>query len=413
MSTFVGTSLSRAEHRDAPSLGLAVDYGLLMVSRCREEIARGRTAEEAHRITVLTARRTALFSVCDRRGRDGDAGPDAAAVPLLGRCGRRRRSASSRRSPRSSSCPRCCRCWGRGSTRSRSGVRQSRSPTSPTAGCGWHARSARRPVVIALATTGLLLALAGPLTGTMPNRAQRPGRLVRAAVLRGDPILAPALPARHLRGGHGDRSRCRVAGCAGGRPAPALAVPAPCARRRSCTGKDIAFLNLALKDPSLDASAQEAVKAIRAMRSPPGAEILVSGTTARFIDQKQSLLHNAPVVVVAISLIIFVLMFLLTGSVIIPLKTLLMNALTLAATLGALVLAFQHGWLSGLLNYEGPEAIEVSSLRLPRRDVRLGDRLRGARHRPDQGAARPRALQRGGGREPASPVRGGSSAPRR
>ena len=49
-----------------------------------------------------------------------------------------------------------------------------------------------------------------------------------------------------------------------------------------------------------------------------------------------------------------VLLFLLTGSVILPIKTLLMNAMTLAATLGIIVLAFQDGWLDGLFDYHGP-----------------------------------------------------------
>ena len=62
MSVFVDTSLFALNIATALSLGLAVDYGLLMVSRYREEIATGRTPEEAHRITVLTAGRTALFS---------------------------------------------------------------------------------------------------------------------------------------------------------------------------------------------------------------------------------------------------------------------------------------------------------------------------------------------------------------
>jgi uncharacterized membrane protein YdfJ with MMPL/SSD domain len=52
----------------------------------------------------------------------------------------------------------------------------------------------------------------------------------------------------------------------------------------------------------------------------------------------------------------------LTGSVILPLKTLLMNAMTLAATLGVLVVSFQEGWLDGVFDYTGPAAVEVTSL---------------------------------------------------
>jgi putative drug exporter of the RND superfamily len=57
-----------------------------------------------------------------------------------------------------------------------------------------------------------------------------------------------------------------------------------------------------------------------------------------------------------------VLLFLLTGSVVLPIKTLVMNALTLAATLGVVVLAFQEGLLDGPLDYTGPAAVEVTSL---------------------------------------------------
>jgi RND superfamily putative drug exporter len=48
--------------------------------------------------------------------------------------------------------------------------------------------------------------------------------------------------------------------------------------------------------------------------------------------------------------------------VILPIKTLVMNMLTLIATLGVLVLCFQHGLLTGLLGYSGPSAVEINSL---------------------------------------------------
>ena len=90
--------------------------------------------------------------------------------------------------------------------------------------------------------------------------------------------------------------------------------------------------------------------------------MLVSGNTARFIDQKQSLLDHLPLVVAIIAATTLVILFLLTGSVILPLKTLLMNVMTLGATLGIVVLAFQEGWLDGLFDYRGPSAVEVTSL---------------------------------------------------
>ena len=102
--------------------------------------------------------------------------------------------------------------------------------------------------------------------------------------------------------------------------------------------------------------------AIRDLSPPAGTATLVSGNTAGFIDQKQSLIEHAPLVVAIICLTTLVLLFLLTGSVLLPLKTLLMNTLTLGATLGILVLAFQEGWLDTPLDYTGPAAIEVTSL---------------------------------------------------
>ncbi len=56
------------------------------------------------------------------------------------------------------------------------------------------------------------------------------------------------------------------------------------------------------------------------------------------------------------------LLFMLTGSVLLPIKALLMNMLTLAATLGVVVLAFQEGWLDFATAYSGPGAVEVTSL---------------------------------------------------
>jgi len=51
------------------------------------------------------------------------------------------------------------------------------------------------------------------------------------------------------------------------------------------------------------------------------------------------------------------LLFMLTGSVILPIKTLIMNTLTLAASLGILVLAFQKGWFDSVFDYTGPSAV--------------------------------------------------------
>src|SRR5688500_4358012 len=88
----------------------------------------------------------------------------------------------------------------------------------------------------------------------------------------------------------------------------------------------------------------------------------MSWNTARFLDQKESLAEHAPLVLALVAGSMMLILFALTGSIILPVKTLLMNALTLAATLGILVLAFQEGWLAGPADYTGPHAVEVTSL---------------------------------------------------
>ena len=107
--------------------------------------------------------------------------------------------------------------------------------------------------------------------------------------------------------------------------------------------KDVAYANFAADEKALSRRTQDAVDEIRANGAPGDARLLVSGNTARFIDQKQSLADHMPLLIAILSLTTFVLLFMLTGSVILPIKTLLMNALTLAATLGIIVLGFQEG----------------------------------------------------------------------
>jgi uncharacterized membrane protein YdfJ with MMPL/SSD domain len=126
--------------------------------------------------------------------------------------------------------------------------------------------------------------------------------------------------------------------------------------------RGVAFTNVALDGEALSPASQHAVEAIRALPPPGAATVLVSGTTARFVDLKASLADHLPLVVGLIAATTLILLFLLTGSVLLPLKTLLMNTMTLGATLGIVVLAFQEGWLDGLFAYTGPAAVETSSL---------------------------------------------------
>ncbi|HWA53849.1 MAG TPA: MMPL family transporter [Solirubrobacterales bacterium] len=362
MSSFVDTSVFALNIATGLSLGLAVDYALLMVSRYREEIAGGGATREAHLRTVQTAGRTAVFSGLTVAAAMAAlifmpqrflysmavAGASVAVlssliailvVPsLLALLGTRIDALSIRRGPAVSD-----------------------------ASDGWYrlARGVmRRPLAVAMGSGALLLAAAAPLlwtTLTGPSaEAVPPGQ--------------PSYDAYRYLEGHYPRDVTEpVTVTVDGRATPAqLAayrhriesvgdvvrgapfVPAP--------QGEVAYANFALSQPALSSTSQRAVEAIRDLSPPASATVLVSGNSARFIDQKQSLLEHTPLVVALIALTTVLVLFLLTGSVLLPLKTLVMNSLTLGATLGILVLAFQAGWLDGPLGYTGPAAIEVTSL---------------------------------------------------
>ncbi|HXV06368.1 MAG TPA: MMPL family transporter [Solirubrobacterales bacterium] len=97
---------------------------------------------------------------------------------------------------------------------------------------------------------------------------------------------------------------------------------------------------------------------VRALPPPPGATALVGGGTADFIDFQASLARHLPIAAAIVIVATLVLLFLLTGSVVLPVKSLIMNVLNLSAVFGILVLIFQDGRLQGLLAYESAGALE-------------------------------------------------------
>jgi putative drug exporter of the RND superfamily len=361
MAGFADTSLFALNIATGLSLGLAVDYALLMVSRYREELGREGATREAHRRTVQTAGRTALFSGLTVAAAMAAlifmpqrflysmavAGASVAllsalmallVVPsLLALLGTRIDALSIRRGP-------------------------AVSDTSD----GWYrlARGVmRRPVAVALSCSALLLAASAPLlwtTLTGPSaEAVPPGQPSYDAYRYLDahyPRDVTEAVTVTVDGSTGDAQLAsfqrRIAAVDG------VVRGTPFARASG----DVAYANFALSGPALAADSQDSLHTIRDLPPPAGTAALVSGNTAGFIDQKESLIEHAPLVVAIIAITTLVVLFFLTGSILLPLKTLLMNCLTLGATLGILVLAFQEGWLDAPLDYTGPAAVEVTSL---------------------------------------------------
>jgi RND superfamily putative drug exporter len=89
--------------------------------------------------------------------------------------------------------------------------------------------------------------------------------------------------------------------------------------------------------------------------------VLVGGQTAELVDTKHAIGVRLPVAAAWIALTTFIVLFLFTGSVVQPLRSLLLNLLTLAATLGLMVWIFQDGHLSSLLHFT-PLPLDTSML---------------------------------------------------
>jgi uncharacterized membrane protein YdfJ with MMPL/SSD domain len=98
------------------------------------------------------------------------------------------------------------------------------------------------------------------------------------------------------------------------------------------------------------------VDRIRALHAP--ARVAVSGQTAAFIDTKASLVAHVPLAFLVVVVTTILVLFGMTGSIVLPIKALVMNVLTLSAAFGLLVLIFQDGRLEGLLDYTSQGAIE-------------------------------------------------------
>jgi RND superfamily putative drug exporter len=105
-------------------------------------------------------------------------------------------------------------------------------------------------------------------------------------------------------------------------------------------------------------SSRDAVGTIRDLDPPPGVDIQVTGATADFVDFQSSLVDHLPIAVSIVVIATLLILFLMTGSVVLPIKALLMNVLNLSAVFGILVFIFQDGRLEGLLAYTSQGALE-------------------------------------------------------
>lgn len=123
-------------------------------------------------------------------------------------------------------------------------------------------------------------------------------------------------------------------------------------------GADRWQINAFPADTRYSDTATEAVETVRELNTE--LTVWVGGESAVFVDQRAAIIDRVPLALLLIGIITFVVLFLMTGSVVLPIKTFVMNIFTLAATFGILTFIFGQDRLEGLLDYSGQSALEMT-----------------------------------------------------
>jgi RND superfamily putative drug exporter len=328
-------------------LGLAVDYTLFLVTRYREELGRRGATPEAIRATMATAGRTVAFSAATvasalltltvfPQGFLKSMGIAGAVVAVMAALAALAIS------------PALFGLWG------------AKLARRTTESGRWHRLAhavMRRPWTVATVTAAAMLALAAPA-------------LTASWTAIDDSVIPKDKSARTVADALATRDRAAeapvvVAIAAPRSDGPRVAAFAARARRvagvqRAAAprylGRDTWQLGaIAAGDPSGPA-AQRVVRALRALPAP--FDVRVGGGAAEFVDQQAAIgsrLAPAGALLAALTLLV---LWLMTGSALLPVKAILMNALTVGAALSPLVLIYQGGHLQGLLGYTANGGVE-------------------------------------------------------
>ena len=113
--------------------------------------------------------------------------------------------------------------------------------------------------------------------------------------------------------------------------------------------------------PSVEPYSEAGEKLVEAVRETPAPfDVKVAGFSAELVDSKESLFSRMPLAGGLIALVTFVALFLMTGGLLVPLKAIVVNLLSLSATFGAMVWIFQEGNLSGALDFTATGTIATT-----------------------------------------------------
>jgi RND superfamily putative drug exporter len=364
----------------AMGLGLAIDYSLFVVSRFREEMRKGEDTETAIVTTVRTAGRTIVFSgftvaVCLAAlivfplyffKSFGYAGIGVVATAVLGA---------------TVFLPALLAVLG---PRVDKLTLWRRHPTDVGEGF-WHRMAMlvmRRPLPIAIGVVVVLVVLGAPFLrvnlGLPDERVLPPTAKTRVVqdVVRSDFSSEEVESVRVVASGIGDPldRRAEIASYASFLSRiPGVAhvdsLAGEFERGRLVRGPTIVAGRFAAPSgtwfqviPSVDPvskSGEAIVHTIRDARAP--FPVLVGGASAQLVDSKAALFSRLPIAIAIIAVATFVLLFMMFGSLLVPVKALVLNFLSLSATFGAMVWIFQWGHLASVLHFTATGQLDISS----------------------------------------------------
>ncbi|WP_327003396.1 MMPL family transporter [Dactylosporangium sp. NBC_01737] len=348
-------------------LGLAVDYSLLILTRFREERAADRKATVPDLLarTVATAGRAVLVSGlavgAALAGLFAFAEPLLAAMALGGALVVSLATIAGLTLVPALIAVAHQRIPAPGARAKKARTTKTRSAQRPP---GLLARLAgfaqRRPALVALAVTAGLVLLSLPLLQvTLANSD------ARSLPAGSEERLAYEAVERDFGKWTTQPVTVLIAANAGEPSVPPLLD-----RLRELTGEaeldlrtglpaDVTVVDLRPAGPAGGEPAQRLVRQLRALDSP--VPVLVAGPAAELIDARESTASRLPIAVAVIVVATAILLFALTGSLVVPVKALCMNILTLLATLGVLVAVFQWGWGAPLLGFQPWGAVDLTT----------------------------------------------------
>ncbi len=347
-------------------MGLAIDYALFMISRFREELAKypdddPDASAKAIVRTMNTAGRTVLFSGLTVAAAMssllvfpqsflksmGYGGISAVLIAMLAAL---------------TMLPASLRLLGRRIDAGRLPWRRHR-PVSVGDDHGWWARLAhgvmRRPVAVIVVTVAVLFAVASPFLGVKWGS-------VDYRVLPSD---APAhIAADKLNAEFGGTEQSTASLLVTGADEQAVAaytadveaVDGIVAVQAVATEGGNTLLRAVWDGNSQTEASQDIVTALRAV-DPPSGEVLVGGTTADTVDLISSVGSHLPWMGGIVLGVMLILLFLAFGSAVLPIKAIVMNAVSITASFGIVTWIFQDGHLSGLLGFEAQGYLDATN----------------------------------------------------